>query len=513
MDFPSSHENERAENSMAGNKLSMVRLSLFWRLVLGSLAILLIVAGVDIYALTQLRQLTALNSDLVSRHYPAIESARRLIVSVSSQLRNEKKYLIVRDAALLREFDEDADDFQRRLAALLAVEESAEGRRLLERAGVEQHAYRAAVHEQARTGGERGSASSAGYERRRDALIGRIMDRLEAYISLCDVRVGAVMSESADRTAQAETVLQELLLVSILVTVLLAAAASYSVLRPLRRVQQHIRLIGQGQFDSSMQAAVPQELRELVETVNWMGRKLKELDDLKAEFFSQISHELRAPLASLREGIQLLLDQVAGPLTAAQREALLIMKDSSQRLIQQISTLLDLSKMEAGMMEYRMAPADLKRLADGSVNKVRWLADSKRIPVRIHAPDSRVWVPMDAPRIEQVLDNLLSNALKFSPAGATVDVTIEPDPAAGGMRVAIKDAGPGIAPEDLPHIFNRFYQGRRQGTQTVAGSGIGLALAKKIIEAHQGRIWVESREGTGTTVQFVLPIMERGAVA
>jgi len=473
----------------------------------------MIVAGVNIYALTQLRQLTALNSELVSRHYPAIESSRRLIGSVSSQLRNEKKYLIVRDAALLREFDQEADDFQERLAALLALEESEEGRRLLEGVGQEQRDYRVVVHEQAGKGGKRGSKVSAGYERRRDALIGKMMDLLDAYISLCDVRVGAVMAESRDRTAQAETILQELLLVSILLTIVLAAVASYSILHPLRRVQEHIRMIGQGQFEASLHTAVPQELQELVATVNWMGHTLKELDDLKAEFFSQISHELRAPLASLREGIQLLLDQVAGPLTPQQREALTIMKDSSQRLIQQISTLLDLSKMEAGMMAYHLAPADLKRLAEGSVNKVRWLAESKRIPVLLHAPDSRIWVPMDAPRIEQVLDNLLSNALKFSPKGATVHVKIEPDPAAGGIRVAVADEGPGIAPEDLPHIFNRFYQGRRQGTQTVAGSGVGLALAKQIVEAHQGRIWVEIQEGQGTTVQFVLPIMERGAAA
>jgi len=200
-------------------------------------------------------------------------------------------------------------------------------------------------------------------------------------------------------------------------------------------------------------------------------------------------------------------------LTAQQREALLIMKDSSQRLIQQISTLLDLSKMEAGMLEYHIAPGDLKRLADGAVNKVRWLAESKRVLVLVQAPGGRVWVPMDAARIEQVLDNLLSNALKFSPAGAAVRISIEPDPAACGVRVAVTDEGPGIAPEDLPHIFNRFYQGRRQGTQTVAGSGVGLALAKKIVEAHQGRIWVVSREGAGTTVQFVLPARERGVAA
>lgn len=490
-----------------------MRLSLFWRLVLGSLAIVIVVAGVNLYALAQLRQLTALSSELVSRHYPAIEASRRLIGSVSSQLRNEKKYLIVRDDSLLREFELEADDFQRRLAGLLSQEESVEGRRLLERAGQEQRDYRALVDAQAKGSAERASKGGAGYERRRDALIGKIRDLLDAYISLCSVRVGAVMAESRDRTAQAETVLQELLLVSMLLTIVLAAVASYSILHPLRRVQRHIRAIGQGQFGASMQAAVPQELRELVETVNWMGSALKELDDLKAEFFSHLSHELRAPLASLREGIHLLLDQVAGPLTPPQREALEIMNDSSQRLIQQISTLLDLSKMEAGMMDYRIAPADLKRLADGSVNKVRWLAESKRIPVCIHAPESRLWVPMDAPRIEQVLDNLLSNAIKFSPEGATVHVGIEPEAAGGGVRVAVTDAGPGIAPEDVPHIFNRFYQGRRQGAQMVAGSGVGLALAKKIVEAHHGRIWVETQEGKGTTVQFVLPTMEQGAAA
>lgn len=491
----------------------MARLSLFWRLVLGSLATVLIVAGVNIYALTQLRQLTTLNSELVSRHYPAIETSRRLIGSLTSQLRSEKKYFILRDDTLLRDFDREADHFDRRLAALRAQEDTEEGRRLLEQIGRQQRDYRAAVHDRARTGPARGSAAGTDYEQRRDALIGRIMDLLETYISLGDVRVGAVMAESRDRTAEAETVLQELLLASILLTLLLAAVGSYSILHPLRRVQEHIRLIGQGQFAASLQTSVPRELRELVETVNWMGHKLKELDDLKAEFFSQISHELRAPLASLREGTQLMLDQVAGPLTAQQREALLIMKDSSQRLIQQISTLLDLSKMEAGMLEYHIQPGDLKRLADGSVNKVRWLAESKRIPVLIHAPESRVWVPMDAARIEQVFDNLLSNALKFSPEEATVHVRIEPDAQAGGIRVAVADQGPGIAPEDLPHIFNRFYQGRRQGAQTMAGSGVGLALAKKIVDAHQGRIWAESREGAGTTMYFVLPIRERGVAA
>lgn len=486
-----------------------MQLSLFWRLVLGALAIVVVVAGVEIYALRQLHQLTALSDGLVSRHYPAIESSRRLIGSMSGQLRNEKKYLIVRDDRLLREFDQEAAEFERRLEALRKQEDTEEGRHLLTGAGQGHREYRSLVQGQAKAGTER----TADYDRRRDAAIARITDQLDAYINLCEARVGAAMAESRDRTARAETVLQELLLVSVLCTLLLGALASYSVLRPLRRVEAHIRTIGQGQFGASLDGAVPQELQELVRTVNGMGRALKELDDLKAEFFSHISHELRAPLASLREGVQLLLDQVAGPLTPQQREALQIMKDSSHRLIQQISTLLDLSKMEAGMMEYHFATADLKWLAEGSLNRIRWLAESKRVQIRVQAPDGRVWVSMDAPRIEQVLDNLISNAIKFSPEGGTVRVRIEPAMSTGGVRVAVSDAGPGIAPEDLPHMFTRYYQGRRQGKQTVAGSGIGLALAKKVVDAHQGCIWVDSREGQGTTVQFVLPASEQGVAA
>lgn len=491
----------------------MGRLPLFWRLVLGSLVLVLMVGGVHWYAMRQLQQVTTLNSELVSGHFPAIESAKRLIGSLSGQLRSEKKFLIVRDAVLLREFEREADEFQRTVAWLATRESSDEGRHLLARIEQEQRDYRALVQAAADDAAGFAVRTREAYERERDGLVARIRDLLDAYISLCEVRVGAVMAESRDRTMQTEAVLQELLLVSILLTIVVAAVASYGILRPLRQVQEHIRLIGRGHFDTSLDMRVPRELRDLVETVNWMARQLKELDDLKAEFFSQVSHELRAPLASLREGIQLLLDQVAGPLTAQQRETLSIMKDSSQRLIQQISTLLDLSKMEAGMMEYRIVPADLKRLADGSVNKVRWLAERKRVAILIDAPEGRVWVPMDAARIEQVLDNLLTNALKFSPEGAAVHVRIQPDVASGGVCVAVSDAGPGIAPEDLPHIFDRFYQGRRQGSHPVPGSGIGLALARKIVEAHRGRIWVESQEGHGTTVQFVLPALERGAAA
>jgi two-component system sensor histidine kinase GlrK len=208
-------------------------------------------------------------------------------------------------------------------------------------------------------------------------------------------------------------------------------------------------------------------------------------------------------MASIQEGTHLLLDEIPGPLVQEQRTTLRIMADSSKRLINLISTILDLSKMEAGMMEYRIVPVDLQRIAEISINKVRLLADSKHVQLVLENIGQRAWVKADASRLEQVLDNLLSNALKFSPEGGVVKVQMKPDPQAGVLEVAVSDTGPGIAPEDLPHIFERFYQGRTKVKQT-AGSGLGLALVRKVVEAHGGRIWIESEKGKGAAVRFIL---------
>jgi len=200
-------------------------------------------------------------------------------------------------------------------------------------------------------------------------------------------------------------------------------------------------------------------------------------------------------------------------LSQQQRETLQIMTDSSQRLIRLISMLLDLSKMEAGMMEYCIAPTDLTRVAEGSVKKIRLLAEARHIQILTESPRGSVRLSLDAARIEQVLDNLLSNAIKFSPEGAAVKLRMESDARAGVVRISVSDTGPGIPPEELPHIFERFYQGRVQGGTMLAGSGLGLALAKKVVEAHAGRIWAESELGKGTTVHVILPLTRSGAAA
>lgn len=493
--------------------MRLMRLSIFWRLALGSLAIIMAVAGVNLYALFQLRQLTKLNTELVSYHQPAIETAKHLITSLYAQLRSAKKYLAVRDQVFLTSLAEEADEFRRAATSLRRQETEPEGQRLLDDLLRLHQDDRRQFRDWIERRPPRLDQASADDERRRDEHITRMTDRLDAYIVLHENRVGALVNEARASSARAEDMMRKLLMAAVVLGFAFAAVASLSILRPLRRIQEHIRRLGQGQFGRSVSVEAPSDLRELVETVNWMGKKLQELDEMKAEFLAHISHELRTPLASIREGTQLLLDEIPGPLDEAQRETLQIMRDSSRRLMHLISTLLDLSKMEAGLMEYRLARADLARTVEQSVRKIRLLAEGRRIQVLVDTPPGGLWVTMDAARIEQVVDNLLSNALKFSPEGATVQIRVEPDEPAGRVCLSVSDAGPGIPPEDLPHVFERFYQGRRQEKHAVAGSGLGLALAKKVIEAHGGRVWIESEVGKGTVARFLLPLRRPGDAA
>lgn len=508
MDLPTPIQ--RQPDSSFLESWSLVRLSIFWRIVLTSVIIIIVMAGVNLYALFQLRQLTALSADMASHHYPAIESAKRLLGSLFDQLNSEKKYLAVRDTTFLQHFDEEVGEFQRGLETLEIQEASVQGQRLLhDVTRFQQERLRMFYAELEGSVAASGTPSS-GYETRRDALTDHMTATIQGYIDLHEASLSVGVSQSRESSAQAEAVTEQLVLLALVFGIGLAGIASYTILRPLRQLQGHIKQIGQGNFRTSLQIKAPSELRDLVDTVNWMGQKLQELDDMKAEFLAHVSHELRTPMASIQEGTQLLLDEIPGPLVQEQRTTLRIMADSSRRLIHLISTILDLSKMEAGMMEYRIVPTDLKRVTDVSVSKVRLLADAKHVQLVVEAPPQREWVKADAIRIEQVLDNLLSNALKFSSEGGIVKVQMKPDPKAGVLEVSVSDSGPGIAPEDLPHIFERFYQGRTKAKHSTAGSGLGLALAKKVVEAHGGRIWIESEMRKGTTVRFILRLTKPG---
>ena len=491
------------------------RLSIFWRSALGYLTIIALVIGVNLYILNQLRVLTELGAELATYHFPAVETAKRLIASLYSQLKSDKQYLVLRDTALLKEFLQEAENFRKTLTALQEQETSKETYQLLEKTSRLHEEFHTLFLSKGVKQSEFSPAAMEDYESQRDSLVDSMTNTINAYITLQEASVGGILRDSHVRSLRAEEITRQLMIMALLLGLGLAGVASYSILRPLRRVQEQIRRIGQGQFGRPVRVEVPNELRQLVETVNWMREKLQLLDQMKSEFLANISHELRTPLTSIREGTQLLLDGIPGPLTRDQSETLTILLESSQQLNQLIGNLLDLSRMEADMLSYNFAPTDLNRLLLRSAEKMKLLAERKHIQLLTDlAPDRSRLQEVDGPRIEQVLENLLSNAIKFSSVSSAISIRSWSESSSEAFCISVSDMGPGIPPEDLPHIFERFYQGRTQEGRSYVGSGIGLALAKRVVDAHGGKIWAESEIGKGTTVHFTVPNRKpKGVVA
>ena len=226
----------------------------------------------------------------------------------------------------------------------------------------------------------------------------------------------------------------------------------------------------------------------------------KEAERVKDELVSTVSHELRTPLTSLRGFAELMLKREFPP--EKQREFLSIIHSESLRLTNLINDFLDLQRMEAGRQQYAFAPVDLAALLRETV-AVFGQPEGGHV-LRIEADEPLPAVRADADRLRQVLTNLISNAVKFSPDGG--EVLVAAHARDGEVEVAVADHGLGIPADALPHLFDKFYRVDNRETRRIGGTGLGLALVKQIVEAHQGRVWVESEPGRGSRFAFTLPV-------
>jgi signal transduction histidine kinase len=292
-------------------------------------------------------------------------------------------------------------------------------------------------------------------------------------------------------------------LACLLAIILMSLFITKSITRPIDLLKNKTREISRGNFEGRLLVRSPPEIGELAAAINSMCEKLHELDRLKADFFASMSHELRTPLTSIKEGTGLLLDGVGGETTDKQRKLLGILAEESNRLISVVNSLLDLSKMEAGMMAYDFEFSHVDVLIKRALSEITPLVEAKEITLENEFDGAVPPLRMDPERILQVLRNLLGNAVKFTPKGGQVRVAAKP--AHGKVAISVKDSGPGIPPESLTSIFEKFNQGSRHTPYVRQGTGLGLAIAKTIITAHGGKIWAESEPGKGSTFIFVLP--------
>ncbi len=225
---------------------------------------------------------------------------------------------------------------------------------------------------------------------------------------------------------------------------------------------------------------------------------------MQANFISMVSHELRTPLNTINGFLEIVLDGQVGPLNDRQLEFLGYAHVSTQQLATLVEDILLISKADSGQFTLRTEAISPARVVTKAVQAVQQATEKAEVRVEIVVSESLPCVHADELRVEQVLTNLLGNAIKFTPSGGGVRVNAEVE--ASGMRFSVADTGKGVEPEDQTRIFERFYQSESTSRQRTSGYGLGLAIAKLIVEQHGGRIWVESQPGEGATFWFTLPI-------
>jgi len=234
--------------------------------------------------------------------------------------------------------------------------------------------------------------------------------------------------------------------------------------------------------------------------------KQKELDQLKANFIANVSHEIRSPLAATEKAISLILTKSAGALTENQEQFLSIADRNLKRLARIINDLLDLSKLEARKMDLKRSPASIEALISEAVEGMRVWADTKSITLQKSVKSGLPEINIDENKIIQVFNNLIGNAIKFTPSGGKITVAAVLKDGDKTLEVSVADTGIGIDPENLHRVFDKFYQTGERVATDVSGTGIGLSIVKEIVELHGGKIWVESEKGHGTRFVFILPL-------
>lgn len=281
--------------------------------------------------------------------------------------------------------------------------------------------------------------------------------------------------------------------------IVLSAVITRQIVAPLSKAAAAAGRVAQGDFKQIVDIGGPAEFNQLGQAFNSMAATLERDKQLRRNMVADIAHELRTPLTVLQGNVEAMLDGVIPAdlthLTSLHQETLLL-----ARLVEDLRTL---SLAEAGQLEFRPKPVNLKNLSTQMIGSFRSLLNSKNINAEIEGSDNLPEINVDPERTAQALRNLVNNAIHYTPEGGSIHIVMNAEN--DGVKLSVADTGIGIAPEDLPRLFDRFFRVDRSRTRITGGSGLGLAIVKQLIEAQGGRVWAESTPGKGSTFSFWLP--------
>jgi two-component system sensor histidine kinase GlrK len=306
--------------------------------------------------------------------------------------------------------------------------------------------------------------------------------------------------QTATEETQNELVLQAAALVP--VTALLALLFVMLLVRPLKQIDRAIAKLGSGQFETPIAISGPTDLEQLGQQLEWLRTRLVELEDEKNRFLRHMSHELKTPLANLREGTELLMEGAVGDLDPAQREVTAILRENGIRLQRMIENLLSFSAWAAKGGALELSEFRLRPLVKSVMDSQQLTLVGQRLRLDLKVPD--VDVTADRGKLRLILDNLLSNAVKYTPKQGTIHLWFRQ--ADGELVIDCGDSGPGILKVDRARIFEAFYTGTKPPAGHVPGTGIGLSVVMDFVKAHGGTIVLVDGEFTGAHFRISLPM-------
>jgi two-component system sensor histidine kinase GlrK len=452
-----------------------------------------------IWALVNLDRVAAQSEQLVFAGVAATESNRRLREQLGSLERVALQYQVLRSPDSLQILKEDLAAMQEQLGEMAPLVTEAGATELAARIGSGAHAIVTTLSDPA-VSDEQVEASIARF--------GDIWTNVDRLTGILSAFVETELSElqATARDAQRVSAWQVAALVP--GTIALVLIFTFLVARPISQIDSAIHQLGESGFSKPIRIKGPTDLKRLGRQLDWLRVRLLELAQEKNKFLRHMSHELKTPLANIREGTELLLDGSVGELEEPQREVTDILRSNGMKLQQLIENLLSFSAWQTKSEVLTLSDFALRAQVIAVAKAQRLALKAAHIQLKLEVED--IIVNADQDKIRTVIDNLLSNAVKFTPKGGVI--TIRASRAPTSFVLEFGDTGPGVPQEESPLIFDAFFQGRREQGGQVGGTGIGLSVVLECVQAHNGTVeLVDSDEFPGA--HFRIQIPQRRAVA
>lgn len=418
--------------------------------------------------------------------------SRILVDQVAAMERSIRLSLILGDATLLEGYYQAHEKFSATSASLAALPLKDDQRALLDKLQTTESAIFLKIGD-ARNSPEGLTASSVDFT--------SLLDSARSFLNRGDAPIEHEVDAMQAMASRARTIVIWQLLALVPTAILLAFGFSLLINRPIRQIDAAIRIMGQGELSQSIAVEGPEDLTRLGERLDWMRLRLLELEAQKTRFLQHVSHELKTPLTSIREGADLLAEGVTGTLNEKQMQVARILLGNSVELQKRIEDLLNYSAIQSGNAVTAQQRTDLRRILDAVLQDQTLAIMNKSLQVELDCPN--LPLECDEQKIRIAVDNLLSNAIKFSPIGGKIEILAQKTES--NIFMDIIDSGPGVDAADREKIFDAFYQGRKPALGSTAGTGLGLSIAREYVKAQGGTLALMDRETGGAHFRITLP--------